>query len=236
MLLNKDLKDYVEVSCDRIYHCDEYCCGDNICRCSTISYPEVEEVYINLIVNFIYDQYFDNSLETKRDNKIDSILFGTGKEINVYTIDRVVRHFKIWDKSLWEINIENGYYGEEVGEIFLDKNVAELIDSHVKDALNIGDLNKRIEYLLILEYGHLLPKLENRQYEVVYIRKEDISFKNESHFSKIKKEDLVHYSSGNYPNLIRGIVVSVGDKYGVIDGYHRCYATDSVMIKVIKVI
>jgi hypothetical protein len=58
----------------------------------------------SVITKTIYDVYFDDSLSTVRNYKI-SILFGTGKEVDIYTIDRVLRKHEIWKKKNWDIGV-----------------------------------------------------------------------------------------------------------------------------------
>jgi len=221
----------VEIEYDRETSCEESGC-DTICRCSRIVNSKIESIDINSIIESIYYEYFDKSEQTKRDLKLNSILNGIDKTIDLYTIDKILRINRIWGKENWEINISNSYYGEEVDSVTLWKSVAEKIEYQLDEVLFIDDLSKRTEYLLNLEYGYILPELIGKNYKLETIKKEDIIFGSDGHYRKIQTEDLEHYSDKNYSN-IRGVVTQKDDKYKLIDGYHRCFKTDKNQVKVL---
>jgi hypothetical protein len=233
-LKDKDFKGYgLQYEYNTQSNCDEHGCDDEgICRCSTIENARVENVDVKIIVDKIYALYFDNSKSTKRHNTINSILYGMGKEIDIYTIDRIVRSHKIWKNDNWDISIEGGYYGEELGNIKIIESLAKRIESDLELAFDIDDLDKRIEFILNVEYGYILPELVNSKYEIVDIRKSDIIFGSDGHYIKIQMEKLDHYSNKNYTG-IRGIVKEKDGKFRLIDGYHRVYKFDGDLIKVL---
>jgi len=203
-------------------NCDNYGC-DDYCRCGVIVDQTITSVDVQDITDEIYKLYFDDSPSTKRDNKINSIIFGTGKEIDLYTIDRILRFHKIWKDHVFDIGIDGGYYGQEIGDITFDNAIANKIESEIDKAFAISDINERIKYLLELEYGYLLPELDGCKYELATIDLEDVVFGSDGHYRKIQKEDLDHYTDYYYKG-IRGVVRKSGDKYKIIDGYHRIYA------------
>lgn len=235
-LKNKDFRYSVNYDYDTQYSCYESGC-DSICRCGTIYNTTVTDVYIESIVSDIYSVYFDNSLSTKRDNKINEVLFGVTKEIDIYTIDRIIRHFKVYEPDRWEVGVEGGYYGDEIGDITLLNSVAQYIEDSLDIAFSINDLSGRIEYLVGLEYGHLLPELEGCSYEIINVDKSDIIFGSDGHYQKVKTKKLDHYIDSKYHG-IRGIVIEkdrkVGSKFRLIDGYHRCTASTGSKVRVLK--
>ena len=79
-----------------------------------------------------------------------------------------------------------------------------------------------MEYLLGMEYGYLLPELDECDYELISIDIDDVVFGSDSHYVNIQKENLDHYI--NY-NGIKGVVKKDGEKYKIIDGYHRIHST-----------
>ena len=215
----------VDIDYSRNYNCHEEGCRD-ICRCSEIVDIEIKSVDTKVLIDKIYNFYFDNSLETIRDNKISEILWNIGDDINYYTIDRICRYFRIWEKI--EVNKEWGFYGEEIESVKIsDPKIVELINI----ALSINDLNGRIEFLLGLEYGSLLPHLEKRDWELSEIDVNDIIIRSESHLESVLKKDLKHYE--DYDG-IKGVVVLTNDnKWRLIDGYHRI-SRSSGKVKVLK--
>lgn len=232
-LVDKDfLYSGIDIDYQRENNCEENGC-DDICRCSRIINSTIESIDINSLVESIYYEYFDKSEQTKRDLKLNYILNGIDKTIDFYTIDKILRINRIWDKENWEIKTSNGYYGEEVDSVTLYSNVASKIENQIDDVLSIDDLSKRVEYLLQLEYGYLLPELIGKNYKVDYIKKEDIIFASDGHYKRIQRENLDHYSDKNYSN-IRGVVLQKGDKYKLVDGYHRCFSTNKLDVLVLK--
>jgi hypothetical protein len=237
-LLNKDFTHSIDVNYNYEYSCEDSGCDvEGICRCGTIYDECIRSVEVDVIVGDIYSEYFDNSISTMRDNSINSILFGITKEIDLYTIDRILRHFKIWETHNWEIEIDGGYYGQEMNGVIMKKELAEKIEFHLDTAFSIDDLSGRIEYLLGLEYGHLLPSLAGCKYEVIEVNKEDIIFGSDGHYEKVKYKKLNHYLDPKYHG-IRGVVIlkerKSGDKWRLIDGYHRCTSTQKDKVKVLK--
>lgn len=237
-LLNKNFSYSIDYNYNTQYSCEYSGCDEEgICRCGMICDEHINSIEVDAIVGDIYAEYFDNSLSTKRNNNINSIIFGITKEIDLYTIDRVLRHFKIWETNNWEMEIEGGYYGQEMGDITLIDSVAKEIESHLDIVFSIDDLSGRIEYLLGLEYGHLLPELTGCKYEVIEVDKKDIIFGSEGHYEKVKYKKLDHYLDPKYHG-IRGIVLlkerKAGNQWRLLDGYHRCASTQKDKVKVLK--
>jgi hypothetical protein len=235
-LKDKDFRWVIDYDYDTRYSCQESGC-DMICRCGTIHSEVITKIDVDAIVGEIYSEYFDNSLSTIRNNTINNILNGITKEIDIYTIDRIIRYHKVFDSNVWEINITGGYYGEEIDTITLDTHVALQIEQDIDIALSIDDLSGRIEYLVGLEYGHLLPELEGCSYDIIEVNKKDIIFGSDGHYQKIKEKKLDHYLDSNYSG-IRGIVIKkerkISDQWRLIDGYHRCTSTKKDKVKVLR--
>ena len=216
--------------------CESYGCDEEgICRCGTIDDAHVISVKIPPMVNEIYENYFDNSLSTKRNSTINTILGGVSKEIDIYTIDRILRINKVYEPTNWEINVCGGYYGQEIDNIILEDSIARKLEEQIDEALSIIELTKRVEYLLKLEYGHILPSLQNCQYSVETIERDKIIFGNNNHYKKVNLKNIDHYSDNNY-NSIRGIVLKKDEEYRLIDGYHRCSSTNNKTIQLIVAI
>jgi hypothetical protein len=207
------------------------------CRISSgISRKKQVGFTTNLYVpNFDYDDklFDDTTLSGKREGKLSQILYGIGEDINRYTIDRVLRKYKVWEPDYYTVEVCGGYYGQEIEGVFLSQNIASKIEEELNIAFSIDDLSGRVEYLLGLEYGSLLPDLEHCHYEIIEIDKTEINFGSISHHSKVKKKDLEFYSDKNYKG-IRGLVKFVDGKYRLIDGYHRVHTTAGHKVKVLK--
>ena len=213
--------------------CSAHGCDDEgICRCGTIEDAHVVSVNIPNMVNEIHANYFDNSLATKRNNNINSILGGVSKEIDIYTIDRILRINKVYEPSNWNVQVCGGYYGQEIDDVILEDSVAQKIENQLEEAFNIIGLTERIEYLLMLEYGKILPELKGRKYSIETHERDSIIFGSDEHYRKVNTKSLDHYSDKNYTG-IRGVALSKGDKLRLIDGYHRSSASENMMIKLL---
>lgn len=233
-LKNKDFL-YIGIDIDykRDYNCSSYGCdSEGICRCSSIYDEQIININVSEIVENIYNQIYDNSKATKRNNLINS-LFGISKELEIYTIDRILRKSLIYDESIWEIEIEGGYYGQEIGSVKLDSTYADKLSQKINESIAIDNVKNRVEYLLNLEYGYILPELLDKDYRVITINKSDIVFGNEKHLKNVSTKDLDFYSDTNY-NGIRGVVTKKDGKYKVIDGYHRLSKTSKKSVMVIE--
>jgi hypothetical protein len=223
--LNYDYNDY--------RNCDAYGCDDEgICRCGTIENAHVLTVDIPSIVNEVYANHFDNSLSTKRNSIINSILGGVSKEIDIYTIDRILRINKAYLPENWEVQVCGGYYGEEIDDIILENSIAQKIEDQIHEALSIIDLTSRIEYLLKLEYGNILPALQGRKYSIETVERDSIIFGSDEHYRKVNTESLDHYSDKNYAG-IRGIALVKDGRYRLIDGYHRSSTSENIKIQLL---
>lgn len=231
-MLKLDFKDNLKYDYITKRNCRENGgCIDGICRCSRIHNAKVINVDFQGITSKIYDSYFDNSKSSKRSTTINSVLYGIDKQIDLYTIDRILRSHKIWKNESWEINIIYGYYGQEIESININKELSQEIKQDIDNVFNIDDLTKRIEYLLNLEYGYLLPELKGCKYNLVNIDKNDIIFGSQDHLNNLEK--LEYYNDLNYNN-IRGIVIKNDNKWRLIDGYHRVFSTNQKSVKVLN--
>jgi len=232
MILDTDFQSFINVDYDYYSSCEEYGCNEEgICRCGEISNTSIKLVNVGKISNEIYSLYFDDSVSTKRNAVIQS-LWGITTELNKYTIDRILRLNKIWMPENWEVNISNGYYGQEIEEVVFVSDFAKKLESEIEFALSINSKKELIYHLLKLEYGEVLDKLQDSKFEVLTIKRSDIIFGNNNHFQNVLKEDLDHYSDKNYSG-IRGIVNKSREKFKLIDGYHRCSKTENEFVRVI---
>ena len=216
--------------------CHNHGCDDEgICRCGTIEDAHVVSVNISHMVSEIKSAYFDNSKSSQRNSKINSVLGNITEEIDTYTIDRILRINGAFETSNWEVQVCGGYYGQEIDDIILEDSIATKIENQLSAAFDITDLTKRIEYLLTLEYGYILPELKDCKYEVDTVLRDKVIFGSEGQYRKVATEKLPHYSDKNYDSF-RGIVIPKSDQYRLIDGYHRCFASENMKIKVLKAI
>lgn len=223
-ILGHDFKHQLIVDYSSSNTCDTSgCIEEGICRCTELYDCHVKSVRVDQISNIIYESFFDKSKSSKRNIKINEILFGLSEEVERYTVDRILRINKIWKNECWDVQVLNGYYGQEVDVVIFKTDLAIKIQNQIGLALNILSINKRVEFLLELEYGKILPHLQNLNWKLIRLKKDDIIFPSESHLEKVKYKDLSHYYAPKY-NSIRAVVLKDGDKWKLVDGYHRLSA------------
>lgn len=233
MIVGVSFKYHTNYDYDAHRDCGAHGCDEEgICRCETLENAHVVTVDIPSIVNEIYNSIFDNSLSSKRNSAINSILGGVSKEIDIYTIDRILRINKAYEPSNWEVQVCGGYYGQEIDDVLLENSVAQKIEDQINEALSIIDLTSRIEYLLMLEYGNILPALQGRQYSLETVERDSIIFGSDEHYRKVNTKNLDHYSDKNYDG-IRGIALVKDGKFRLIDGYHRSSTSENIKIQLL---
>jgi len=127
---------------------------------------------------------------------------------------------------IWNYHLDQDYYGEEVSQITLKSPLAEEL-SRALSGLQHKSSTERIEYVLKMEYGYLIPSVKGRKWYVVQIAKGDLYFSNQEHYEKcvaeLQQEESKEYTQSllelKYPRAITARVEP--HKYKVIDGYHR---------------
>jgi hypothetical protein len=214
----------VDVEYDTEYHCDEEenCdeegnsfCKNDFCRCSTIENTRIEKG-----IDILYI--------------VQAVLSPKSSIIDEYCVERILRINKIYDTDpyhdMLDIEVCRGYYGEEIGSVTLDRQIAKKIDEEVAKMLSLSD-NDKIRYVLELEYGYVLESLKNLTFSIKEVDKENIIFAQKEYAKKLDKEMVEQYKDWN--DLPRGICLKEDnvEKYRIIDGYHRCMAaTDKLKI------
>jgi len=198
-ILFEDLHYTVDVEYDN--GTDECDCGDDYCRCSTIVNTRVEDVpYAKLA-----EKIAPESLHLK------------------YCVERILRHFKpLRGSDNWNIEVEGGYYGEELGEVRLNKDVAETISNLLMSLEDASD-NEIVETSLQVEYGFVLPTLKDKTWTLERVPTAELDLGNKHHAGNLDEERIVRYRITDEQPII-GLLLFLDKKYRVIDGYHRITA------------
>lgn len=229
-------KNYIySIDCSIIgdYSCEQHgCIDEGICRCYKISDVRISNIDILSIVMDIYSQIYDTkSNQYKRDSKLNQLLFGFDPDVEIYTIDRILRNYKLFKPDLWEANWISGYYGDELDRIEMKDEVFKKLVVSISQLILLGTLKEKIEYILLGEYGYLLENLKSKKYRVEKVNKNDILFPQTEYYKKIDT-NLDFYSDSKY-DLIRGVCILNEDRYKVVDGYHRLSNTKKEEVKII---
>jgi len=214
---NKDFhySSAVEYSCE--YDSPANCDCSDLHRCSRITDVKIGSVSISSIVDNL-------ARHLSRNHRNLSPMSKKTK----YCIDRFLRAKKVYNPENWDIGISNGYYGEEIDGVHFHGGQKELNKELFK--LLKMPFDKQIEETLKLEYGFLLPELENQKWVVSEISKSYLKLGNERWAKKILTDN--YYNNDNMPE-IKGLALKQGNYYRLMDGYHRILALEDQKIKII---
>lgn len=122
-----------------------------------------------------------------------------------------------------EFSTSCGYYGHEPGAD-LDIKVKDQVIEFVGKLNNPSYVeNNLIEQVLILEYGFILDELKNKEWKFENIPMKDIiPAAGMRHVVKNIIDSYVEDSSSERgPYKLSCVCQKIGDKYRLIDGYHR---------------
>lgn len=206
---NYDLRYYVNVDY-REYHACQHgsdCCYNDYCRCGRIENAAVNSFWYSWEV---VQQYF--------------------KEFDVltqYCIERLIANAGWYNSDNYDITIYGGYYGQEIGSVLFTGSLS--LDNKIEEMLLLSDKQK-VEYILEEEYGYILDSLLGMNYSVEQISKSDIFIGNENYSRKLDKVRLSMYTEYSLP---LGIARRDGEKYRLVDGYHRVAANKKDKISII---
>jgi hypothetical protein len=147
-------------------------------------------------------------------------------EVQRYCVERILVAHKLYDVSKYEVFVQSGYYGQEIGAVKLDGSVARECDKDIAKMLAMCGDRRRIAFVLELEYGYLLPVLKGKSFEICTVDKSELIFGQDDHYRRLDKDVVASYSDDEWRKYKhpRGICIRDGDRFRVIDGYHRCAA------------
>ena len=178
-------------------------CDDYICRCTTIGRTWIENVNVKEVVSELYSKY------GRSDSYIDK-----------YCFDRICYAFEIYDKYLYEVETGGGYYGEEVYGVWFDNE--ERIVNAYNEMLAKNTILEKIQYCLKREYGYLIDCVRNAtDATIIEVSPDDIYPPQREYFIKVDKNVIEEYKNRKLPIAV---CVRDGDKYRLVDGYHRFVA------------
>ena len=181
---------------DGVCDCDieaSYCC-----RCQVYEGLRVKNVSIEELVNAICNNIDDKILR--------------------YCVDRILRFYKVYDNTCWEIDHPHSYYGEEIDSVKLI-NPQIIIDT-LNTMHSLADNISKINYVLELEYQYLLPVLAKcTKIEIVSTSAKNVIFGNDTYGRKIASSELGIYL--DWKGISAICMKLDNDKYKIIDGYHR---------------
>jgi len=196
-----------DYECTSSFNCNCNIDLNEICRCSTIDSVNIYNVDISSICK--------------------KVLKSIKNTIQSYCIERLLFRSDLVNPSNWQMNIVGGYYGEETDGADCDINVVKEIKHKISKLMSFKSSKKMIEYILVEEYGHVLPRLKNKKWTSKKVKYSDIIIPNQNkyHYTKLDRNTLGRYNkewlSLKVPRFL--CVESFGPTKLklLIDGYHR---------------
>lgn len=241
MILNSNYKTYIDYKLDDDTSCEESGCNDEgICRCYTIYSVNIESVNTEAIIDNIYLQVIKQINSTTleiRERKLNSLLYNYDFNIiDKYCIDRLCRHYRLYDPMNWVGEWENGYYGDEMIGINIKSEIFEKLSNDILKITKLLSLEDKINYLLLLEYGYIHKAILDKKYNIISVRMDDIILGQTNHLNDVLNKKLDFYNNTNYKDKPRGVAFFRDNKWRVVDGYHRLSSnvSDSALIIGVK--
>ncbi len=185
-------------------HCNNECSDDDYCRCSTIENIKIHGVSLTAAAKVTVDTFF-----FKKDPMYDFL---------VYAVERIFRKNHVYDESSWDVEVNSGYYGEEIGNKTLINADARKAVFELFQLTSVEDI---MQHLLEMEYGYLLPSLQNVKFDILEISLSDVVRSQLDHAARVDAKHEKYYEGHTLPI---GIVTQNGKEYRLIDGYHRVSA------------
>lgn len=183
----------VDYDYDTSRDCEAHGC-DSICRCSIITSIRVRSVNASSLAEAII-----RGLKIRED-------------LDKYAIDRIVRSLKLYETNIWDVTKGPGYYGEEITGVDLPWDTKGELRQTIENYINAPN---KIEFLLQLEYGYLLPVVTNKKWEIRSVPIGQVVAAQDDYRKKVSGDLYKEYDG------VVAIVVPNGDKLRLIDGYHR---------------
>ena len=189
------------------------CCDNDYCRCGVIQDARVTDIDFNRL--------------------IDGLIGKSSEVIDCYCLDRVLRCLGLQDSNNWEVITGGGYYGEEIHGCLPNQKILDQLKKDLEAIIKLSDIDK-IKFILQAEYGFILPELKDmNDAQVTTISFQDIKLPNLDYSRKINRLYVTQYNDYKLP---RAICVKDGDKYRLIDGYHRVLAAENKKLDKFQII
>lgn len=154
------------------------------------------------------------------------LLLASQMLITRYCLHRVLTHYKVYESDNWSYQIGEDYYGEEIQGVSLKPEIASKIEHFLED-LRTKNVTEKIEMVLKLEYGRLIPSVVNKKWYVCQVQPHELYYSNQEHYlqcqSDLKTDEFEQYREilRSYPYPRALTILNPNGQYKVIDGYHR---------------
>lgn len=199
-----------------------------------ISELTITEIDLSALVEILYEKVDPrNNLNDTRIHfqfsilgQEQKLLLASQMLITRYCIHRILTHYKAYHAGNWNYTIGEDYYGEEINNVHLKPEIATKIEQSLEE-LRTKNITEKIELILKLEYGRLIPSVKNKKWHVCQVESRELHYSNQEHYAQCKfdleSDEFKHYSEilKSYPYPRALTILNPDGQYKVIDGYHR---------------
>lgn len=191
----------VETDYDTETNCDEGC--EPYCRCGRIVNAKVTVCDASQIAGCI-NQYCKFTNPVMR-----------------YCLWRLLVVSKI-DSDSFAVITTSGYYGEEIEGVYLED---EKLIKGINTLCSADKVSEAMEYVLSLEYGEVLPRLEDQTWVIKTVPLSCINLPTtRPHVLDEVLANIKYYEQGG--DMPIGLCLPNGilsGRYNLVDGYHRYF-------------
>lgn len=111
---------------------------------------------------------------------------------------------------------------QEIGGVRLCDEALKDLTVKIKEFSTRKTDLEQLLYVLVEEYGYVLDALENMtKVSIVNVAIDDVRPGNMEYHSKLNKHSCPYYSKDEEYELPVAVCIRSGEKYRLIDGYHR---------------
>lgn len=188
------------------------------CRCGRIVNARVQSVSVSSVLGSLTSR---TNFQPKP-SKIDGMFW-------TYCVDRILRAHKIWETHHWDPNIGGGYYGEELHGCSLEWPIQRDITESLNQLAVAKTMEDMLFILLKVEYGHILPELNDKKWSIKTIDRDLITVGQQDHYRRLDSQVVRDYEGYEFPCAVvleLGLDDHFPGRYRLIDGYHRLAATE----------
>lgn len=150
-----------------------------------------------------------------------------------YAAYRIISQSKLANKDNWQADVGRGYYGEEIhGFNFSDLKEIERVEQALLQITEDKTEKQLLDIALEFEYGYVLESLQGKSATTYYIDADAIVPVARDHYNRLDRNQVSKYQDKflekswdkkptKFQKLPVCVVLREGEKYRLIDGYHR---------------
>jgi len=233
--IDKDFLHLISSTQSGHYPCPQGKCRDfGVCDCMVITDFQIEKIDFTAIVRSVYRQVFrPDGKVYSLEKKINEILYGFSSDFDLHLVERILSINKLYLPEKWNVTVDDGYYGQRISKIEMLPNIHQKITEDITHIIQLKTLKDKMTFVLNEEYGFVSQSDWEKNWTIEEVPIDRIVFPNSIHQKVAKSKNIEYYR--NYPFSIFGVCIKSGDKYQVIDGYHRITHTQNKIIKIIQI-